>query len=388
MRLSVNGRFLLQEVTGVQRVAVEFVQALDELLSEGAFPGLEATIWLPRAGMLVTQLDLKSVKVRREGRLTGHAWEQLDLPRLAGRSALLCLGNTAPIVRLIRRRAPTYTFVHSLAYKYFPSTYSRSFRLFYRLVMPLVLARSTHIFTVSASEEASILRHYPRLVDVHRITAVPNGGGEAAVGAQVSSQAASLQPGAPDMPAAGLRPQTCLYVGSLTRLKNGGGLLRAAVELVDALNVEFVFVGATGANFEKVGLKVPDRVRGQIVFLGQVNDPERIEALYRQARVLVFPSFYESSGLPVVEAMSFGSPVVCSDIGSLRERCGDAAVYCDPADVTSIVNQVTHLLSDENLWQDLQRRGLAQAAKFLWRRQVEAVLDILVPRDVTPTPSG
>lgn len=379
MKLSVSGRFLLQDVTGVQRVAIEFVQALDDLLFEGAFPGLEVTVWVPRAGVLVTQLPLKSVKVRREGRFTGHLWEQIELPRLAARSVLLCLGNTAPVVRLITRRAPTYTMVHDLSFKYFPSAYSRSYRLFYNVVMPIVLARSTHIFTVSASEEASILRHYPRLVDAHRVTAVQNGGGEPAVRAQVSSAAASLQPGAPDIPAVGLRPRTCLYVGSLTKRKNGDGLVRAAVKLADALNVNFVFVGTTGANYANVSLEAPDRTRGRIVFLGQVNQPERIEELYRQAKVLVFPSFYEASPLPPIEAMSFGSPVVCSDIRSLRERCGDAAIYCDPADLTSIVNQVTRVLTDENLWQDLQRRGLAQAAKFTWKRQVKAVLDVLAP---------
>ncbi|MFM8856780.1 MAG: hypothetical protein ACKOI2_06175, partial [Actinomycetota bacterium] len=108
MKMSINGRFLLQDVTGVQRVAIEFVRALDRLLAEGAFPGLEATLWLPRAGTLVTQLPLRSVQVRREGRSTGHVWEQIELPRLAGPSVLLCLGNTAPVGRLIKGIEPTY----------------------------------------------------------------------------------------------------------------------------------------------------------------------------------------------------------------------------------------------------------------------------------------
>lgn len=377
MKLSVNGRFLLQDVTGVQRVAIEFLRALDDLLSEGEFPGIEVTVWVPRAVPLITQLPLKSVKIRREGRLTGHAWEQLELPRLVGRSSLLCLGNTAPIARLIANKAPTYTIVHDLSYKYFPAAYSRTFRLLYNLIIPIVLARSTHVFTVSTSEEVSIIRRYPRLVDPHRVTAVQNGGGEAAVGAQISSMEASLQPGSTDVPAAELRPQMCLYVGSLTKRKNGDGLALAAVKLADELNIKFVFVGGTGSQFEGVRLQVPERIRAKIVSLGQVNEPERIEALYRQAKVLVFPSYYEASPLPPVEAMSFGTPVVCSDIRSLRERCGDAALYCDPADVTSIVDQVTRVLTDENLWRDLQRRGLAQAAKFDWKRQVRSVLDVV-----------
>jgi glycosyltransferase involved in cell wall biosynthesis len=239
------------------------------------------------------------------------------------------------------------------------------------------LARSTHVITVSASEEASLLRHYPRLVDVDRVTVARNGGGEAAVGAQVSLDPATLLSSAPNVPAIKVRPQMCLFVGSLTKRKNGPGLIRAAVELVDKLDVEFIIVGATSSNFEGFDLDVPNRVRDRIIFLGQVNEPERIEELYRRARVLVFPSFYEASPLPPVEAMSFGCPVVCSEIRSLRERCGDAAAYCDPNDVTSIVDQVTRVLSDQNLALELQQLGLRQAASFTWEQQVNAVIEVL-----------
>ncbi|MFM8855796.1 MAG: glycosyltransferase family 4 protein, partial [Actinomycetota bacterium] len=259
-----------------------------------------------------------------------------------------------------------------------PSAYSRAFRLFYNTVIPIVLARATHVFTVSASEEKSILGHHLRLIDSGRLTAVQNGGGETAVGMPVSSALSSLRAGALAVPAEQLRPRMCLYVGSLTKRKNGEGLVRAAVDLVDGCDVSFVIVGSSGSQFEQLGLDVPDRIRDRIRFLGQVNDPVRLEELYRQARAFVFPSFYEASPLPPVEAMSFGTPVVCSDIPSLRERCGDAAVYCDPADVGSIVDAVAGVLADEDVWQDLQHRGLKQAEKFSWERQVKAVMDVMV----------
>lgn len=376
MNLSINGRFLLQDVTGVQRVAIEFVRALDGLLTEASFPGLEVTLWLPRTGQLITDLPLKSVKIRRGGRMSGHVWEQLELPRLARRSVLLCLGNTTPVARLIARRRPTYVVVHDLSYKYYPSAYSRLFRLYYSIVIPVVLARASHIFTVSESEHASILRQYPRLADRRRITAVQNGGGEAAVTAKISTAPRSLDAGAPDIPASNLRSQLCLYVGSLTKRKNANGLMNAAAKLVETLDTKFMFVGGASAIFEDT-LIHPAHSHDEIIWQGQINDPTRIEVLYRQARVFVFPSLYEASPLPPVEAMSFGCPVVCSDIGSLRERCGDAAIYCDPRDVDSIVQQVTRVLTDEDLWRDMQRRGVKQAAQFTWRRQVMTVLDVM-----------
>ncbi|SDC99206.1 Glycosyltransferase involved in cell wall bisynthesis [Mycolicibacterium neoaurum] len=375
MRLSINGRFLLQDVTGVQRVAIEFVRALDQILSADSASSLEVTVFLPARGEVKTDLDLEAISLRRVGRLSGHAWEQVELPFFSRNSTLLCMGNTAPISRLIRNRKPTYTMIHDMSHKYFPAAYSRVFRIVYNALIPVVIARSAHIITVSMSERDSILRHYPRLASPSRVTAVQNGGGEAALGAAVSASPTSLVPGESQVPALNLRSATCLYVGSLTVRKNRDGLIAAAKQLVNAHDVDFVFVGSTPAIFE--GSSHYAEIADGLVFAGQVNGPEIVERFYRQARVFVFPSFYEASPLPPVEAMSFGVPVVCSDIPSLRERCGDAAIYCDPHDVQSIVDAVSKLLSDEREWRVMQTKGLSHAAQYLWQSQVRQVLDIM-----------
>jgi glycosyltransferase involved in cell wall biosynthesis len=174
-----------------------------------------------------------------------------------------------------------------------------------------------------------------------------------------------------------VRDRRCLYVGSLTRRKNADGLARAAVEIVRTTDMDFVFVGATGASFESAGMSVPADVAGRIHFLGQVNDAARIEAEYRRASVFLFPSFYEASPLPPVEAMRFGCPVVAADIPSLRERCGDAVLYCDPHDVGSMVEQVRRATSQPTMWEDLQAAGIEQAARFSWRNQARTLLEHL-----------
>ncbi|WP_241472174.1 glycosyltransferase family 4 protein [Mycolicibacterium neoaurum] len=375
MRLAINGRFLLQDVTGVQRVATEFVRALDEMLSAGTAPLLEVTLWLPARGEVKTELDLKVIRIRRVGRLSGHAWEQVELPFFSRKSVLLCLGNTAPLIRLIWNQSDTYTMIHDMSHKYFPTAYSRSFRLIYNVLIPVVIARSAHIITVSMSERDAILRHYPRIASSRRVTAVQNGGGEAGVGASVSATPTSLCPGDHHVPALDLRTSTCLYVGSLTARKNRDGLIAAAKQLADSHKVKFVFVGSTPVIFE--GTYDHEKNADGLVFAGQVNDPEIVERFYREARVFVFPSFYEASPLPPIEAMSFGVPVVCSDIPSLRERCGDAAIYCDPHDVLSIVGAVSKLLSDERAWREMQTKGLSRAAQFVWQNQVRQVLAVM-----------
>ncbi|KQY55567.1 MULTISPECIES: glycosyltransferase family 4 protein [unclassified Nocardioides] len=386
MRLAINGRFLLQDVTGVQKVAIEFVQALDAMLDEGLLPGLEVELLAPARGSLVTTPDFKAIRLRRAGRLNSHAWEQLELPRLAGSDPLLCLGNLAPLALLLRRRRRVHTMVHDLSYKYFPSAYSRGFRLLYSLVIPVVLARSERVYTVSRSEAAAIRHHYRRLVPAHRLVAVQNGGGEGAVEAHPSDRPASLEPGAPEVPTLRARERRCLYVGSLTKRKNAEGLARVAVDLVRTTDLDFVFVGAGGASFEQIGFAIPPELEGRIHFLGQINQPELIEAEYRRASVFVFPSFYEASPLPPVEAMRFGTPVVAADIPSLRERCGEAVLYCDPADVGSISAQVRRVVEDDALWAELQAAGLDNAARFSWRAQVQGVLEHVLAQSSSVRP--
>lgn len=378
-RLHVDGRFLMQDVTGVQRVAIELVTALDELLAEGALPGLQVVVWAPARGDLVTVPRFRSAVLRRAGRLTSHAWEQLELPGLVGDEPLLCLGNLAPLSLLVTRRRQVHTMVHDLSYTYFPQAYSRGFRLLYSALVPVVLARSQRVFTVSHSERDAILDRHPRLISPARLTAVQNGGGEGAGTASASSDPATLEAGHPDVPSRDLRERRGLYVGSLTRRKNADGLARAAVELAVADELVFHVVGGTGAGFEASGARVPEGMGDRVRLLGQVNDAEALEEQYRRASVFLFPSHYEASPLPPVEAMRFGCPVVAADIPSLRERCGDAVLYCDPRDVGSMVRQVRRLLDDPELWARTQAAGLARAASYSWATQASTVLRHVVP---------
>lgn len=263
--------------------------------------------------------------------------------------------------------------VHDLSYRYFPSAYSRSFRLAYGALLPSVMSRSATVFTVSEAERRSIRALHPRL-DERRLVAVQNGGGEGAHEATVSDDDHALVPGTSALPSRAARGRRLLYVGSLTRRKNAAGLLDAAVQLARRHDAEVTFVGSTGGSFEQLGLQVPDDVAGRLHFLGQVNSARVIEGHYRRSAALLFPSFYEASPLPPVEAMRFGCPVVAADIPSLRERCGPAAVYCDPHDVGSIVGAASDLLDVEALWSLQQKRGLDRAAGFSWEAQVRAVM--------------
>ena len=183
----INGRFLMQPVTGVQRVARELTRALDHLVAEQNLPVSLRLVCEPEAQL--DDLDLKVTCVERAGgqigewagaRLKGHAWEQLVLPRRVRGGHLLCLGNTAPLMAL-HARHPTTVMIHDLSYRQFPWAYRLHYRLGHRFMLPSLLRRAQTILTVSEREKAMLAALQPGARG--RIHVAQNGGWRDGAGA-------------------------------------------------------------------------------------------------------------------------------------------------------------------------------------------------------------
>ena len=167
-----------------------------------------------------------------------------------------------------------------------------------------------------------------------------------------------------------------IYVGSLSRHKNFNGVFEAACRLVRKRDFYFVFVGGLEGGIVAPDLKIAQDVSRNITFAGRVDDATLFR-YYRGAACFLFPSFYEASGLPPLEAMAFGCPTVVSDIPALKERCGDAAIYCDPYDVESITAAVERIMDDGDLRAKLRALGYQRAASFTWEDCAARTLDLL-----------
>jgi glycosyltransferase involved in cell wall biosynthesis len=258
--------------------------------------------------------------------------------------------------------------VHSLSYAYVPSAYSLPFRAAYTVVMHYVMRRAGCVVTVSESERAVILGHFPNVSGLaDRLIAAPNG----------------VSPPEPQRGAPAPRENFGLYVGSLSKGKNIEGVIETAIRLARERGMRFAFVGGGGAAFASASLSIAPDVADKLEFVGQVDDPAVLADYYRRAAVLLFPSHYESSGLPPTEAMSYGCPVVLSRIPSLVERCGDAAEYCDPNDVESIVDAIKRVVTDPLRAEALSRAGRERAALYSWEAQVRGVLAAAARLDAT-----
>lgn len=358
MHVFINGRFLTQSITGVQRYAHEITRALDAILNERK--DLTAEILCPPLPGAAPRY--RNIPVRIVGSRSGHLWEQTTLPSTVGAGTLFCPGNTAPVASLLGKARVTVC-VHDLSYLYFPAAYSLPYRAVYNVLTPLIFRRADAVITVSQSERSAIVGRYPGVAP--RITAIQNGG----LGASVPLD----RPRGADMP----EPGYILYVGSLSKRKNFPMMFKVACDLAERRGARTIFVGGTAASLEESDQRVPEAIADKIIFAGQVNDTDRLVDYYKGASVFLFPSLYEASPLPPIEAMSCGVPVISSTIPSLQERCGDAALYCDPADPASIATQVEAVLDDPALAADLATRGRKRAEEYSWQNAALRTLELI-----------
>lgn len=167
-----------------------------------------------------------------------------------------------------------------------------------------------------------------------------------------------------------------LFVGTLQPRKNLARLIEALAEVKDK-NIKLVVAGKKGWMFEEI-LKAPEKfgVSERVKFLENVPD-EDLPALYENAVCFVLPSLYEGFGLPILEAMQNGCPVITSKVSSLPEAGGDAALYVNPMDSSDIADKIDRVLGDEDLRGKMIKKGFDQVKKFSWEKTAQETLKVL-----------
>ncbi len=340
--VAVNGLFLTQRVTGVQRYAFELVRSLRE-------QDIALSVRTPNRWM-------------RRSAWGAHIWEQMVLPREIPDGHLLWSPtNTGPIY--FENQVVT---VHDGAVLSHPEWYSRRYVVWRRWALPRLVRNAKHVITVSNFAKRHICAHTG--IPESRISAVPNG-----INHDVFRPA----------PAAaiddvrrrhGLEAEYVLSVGSMNPRKNVRRLLQAWERLEQSpIGVDLVIVGGSAANFAAHSLATHSR---RVHFLGHIPD-EDLPALYSGAVAFVYPSLFEGFGLPPLEAMACGTPVVTSGAASLPEVVGDAGVLIDPHDVCSLAEGIRRLVEDRALQETLRGKGFERAKQFTWDRTARLTWDVL-----------
>jgi len=175
----------------------------------------------------------------------------------------------------------------------------------------------------------------------------------------------------------GIEGQFILFVGTLQPRKNIVRLIDAFSRLKRITNLQLVIVGKKGWLYQDI-LAAPKKfeIEDRVKFLDFVPD-EDLSAFYQNAICFILPSLYEGFGLPVLEAMKYGCPVLASNVSSLPEAGGDAALYFDPLNVDDIAQKIEQVLKDNTLRRKMKEKGFEQAKKFSWEKAAEKTLEVL-----------
>lgn len=351
MSLAINGRFLTQAMTGVQRFATEIVTAIAALAEAGEAP--RPRLLAPRGA----PESFAGLKVEIVGARGGQPWEQLELPRAAGDDLLLNLGNTAPL----KRGGPQAVVIHDAGAFDTPESYTLAFRTWYRtlhLALPRTGARIVTVSEFSRGRLAERLR-----LDPARIAVMPEGGEHVL---RVAADPATLEKH-------GLRPLGyALAVGTKAAHKNLAAL-REAAALLGGRGMVLAVAGAVDAGVFGGGGDVSGAA---VKPLGRVTDGE-LRALYENALCLLFPSRYEGFGLPPLEAMWCGCPVLASRAGAVPEVCGEAALWFEAGGPATAI---ARLLDEPGLRERLRGGGAARAHGYTWTRAARVLLEAIDAR--------
>lgn len=341
MALLINGRYLTRPVTGVERYS-------DMMLEVIAREWPNSRVAVP--GRWSGPLEIHGLEVVRVGGVPGHAWEQLQLPSALGKGELLFSpANSGPL--RVRRQVVA---VHDLAVIHHPEWFDRRFAAWYRFLLPRLTRRVAGVITVSGNSERDLVHTYGLRTDhVHVVppfsAATRTAGTDPGIGSPYFLMVASQNP------------------------RKGHDRALDWFRSLEHPAFKFVLVGRSGAAFKAMDAISLD---GSIV-LNDVDD-ERLRALYCGAIALIQPSRHEGFGLPILEAMAHGCPVIASDLPVFREEFGDAVLFAEVG-ASKSMREAMVVMNDPAERAALIIKGHRKAETFSFERTAKELHKVVDP---------
>ena len=356
MKIYVNGNFLRQPKTGVQRYGHELLNQFDQLLtSEPAFADHQIEVLSPPIPGFTP--PWRNLTYSAFGSGHHQLWEQFELPRYLRGASLFSPSNLGPMFY-----ANQIVTLHDASVYAFPNAYTFGFKAKYKMVLHFLSRLALGLVTDSEFSKNEINTWLG--VEHSKIQVIHLGG----------DHLHSVQADYASWETLGLKKgQYFLLVGSRSQHKNTT-LVYQVLESI-GYSGKLVHIGGRFSRvFNSQLLHTPSF---EVIDPGYVSD-ELLRALYANAKALIFPSLYEGFGFPPLEAMTEGCPVICSNAASLPEIIGSAALTFDPRNQAALTHQIQLLLDSPLLAEQLSQQGMEHSAQFTWKNTARRTLDHLI----------
>ncbi|OGI26844.1 MAG: hypothetical protein A2359_03905 [Candidatus Moranbacteria bacterium RIFOXYB1_FULL_43_19] len=258
--------------------------------------------------------------------------------------------------------------IHDISFNFFPQHIKKSDLVFLKTLIPRSIQRADKIIAVSKSEKKNIIDFYK--LSPEKVDFTYNG-----VNYQKFNQKFSPEK-IKEINTKYQIPNTryILYIGTFQPRKN----IPVLIESIKNLDIKLILAGNREAhNFDKRIDEAIEKnnLKNKVIFPGWIDEDDK-PFLLQSASCFVFPSLYEGFGIPVIEAMSAGTPVICSNIPVLQELADDTALFCDPKNSGDFTKNIQKILINENLRNNLVKKGRDTAQKFIWQKTAEKTLEI------------
>lgn len=345
----VNGRYLTQKATGVHRYAFEICNKLHEM-------GVDFHVAVPKE----IHPDYKfSFKVVKCGSFNTHLWEQISLPRYLksiGSPLLISFTGCGPL-----NYSNQIMTIHDVSHERYPEWFSKNYYRFYHYMMPRIGKKAHAVLTVSEFSKKEIVDTLG--INAEKIHVVH------------SNVPFHNKPSKEEILSFTRNPEAERYILAVSSMDPRKNFIRL-VEAFDKIKDKSVKLYIIGMSFKAFNTPDLQKLIGENVHLpGYISD-EKLQTMYQNALLSVYPSLYEGFGLPPLESMTYGCPAINSDIPALREVSQDAALYVDPYNVDDITQKIEQLLVDDPLRKELQEKGLLQIKKYSWDKSAKQVYEL------------
>ncbi|MEN2997709.1 MAG: glycosyltransferase family 1 protein [Brevinematia bacterium] len=287
-------------------------------------------------------------------------WEHTILPLsvLAEKADILfCPSNIVPLY--LPKNTKLVVTIHDVRVKVFPETFSKWTRAYYNLIYSFAFRKADAIVTVSEFSKEEIIKYFPEAKN--KVSVIYNG---------INLEKFIFL----NIP----RKNQILFIGALAKHKNIGIIFEAFSKVMDEIPHELVIVGSRDSGMpqdEKVEKALKLIPKNKIRFTGKISDDETVR-LYNESDFFIFPSIYEGFGLPLLEAMACGCPIIASNRSSIPEVCGDSALFFEAENPNELAEKILLLARNPEIKAHLRTKGLERVKNFSWTTSAEKYVEL------------